>query len=147
MPEEYAKPKAARKRAEQTPPVVRAAMLAGPVECQGITLYPLSLDILWTLEHCGHPAMDPLATAATTISSLQIAQLIFIFAHPSEAAALAAQSRDDGLSALDAAALAFIRRAVPVAALGALVAQITRMITEGLATAPGGANPKPAATA
>lgn len=138
--------RAARKRAEVTPPVVLDAMLAGPVEFGGITLHPLSLDIIWVLQKCEHPAFDAAGSGQSDLTPLQIAQLVYAFAAPSSAVATVTQG-ELGQSAFDAEALAFFRRHVPMPQTKEVLAIIARLIRAGYATAPSGGNPPKAGPA
>ena len=131
----------ARQRAEVTPPLVLDAMLAGPVECCGLKLHPLSLDSAWTLQRCQHPAFDPAATPDTELNPLQVAQLIYTFAAPSDAVANVTAPVEGELSVFDSEALAFVRRNVQMGDVGKIVQTITRIIVAGLQAAPSGGNP------
>jgi hypothetical protein len=142
----FAGSKPARTRAAQTPTAVRKAMLAGPREVCGLTLHPLSLDILWTLESVGHPLADPARSAdqLAAITPLQTAQMVFAFAAPLSAVDAAAQPAEEGakLSPYDKEAFAFLRKSgVSIAQLGELGSAIAQLIQEGLAPAPGDGNP------
>ena len=141
----------AQAAAAQTPRTVRRAMLAGPREVCGVTLHPLSLDILWTLEAVGHPlgTPDSAPSADPSLKPLHIAQMIYAFAKPSAALELASLADDsapgDKLTAFDRAAFAFIRTHNLFTSLAELGAAVAAMITEGLAAAPGAENPAQAA--
>ena len=154
MPDTHATPEAAlqashwsdaptaQAAAAQTPRTVRAAMLAGPRTVCGITLQPLSLDILWALEAIAHPLATP--GAPGELSHLRIAQMIYAFAEPAAALQAASMGTDgaETLTSFDHAAFAFIRRHVTnFADLPKLGEAIAQLIQEGLSPAPGGANP------
>lgn len=141
---------AARKPAEQTPSIVRTAMLATPQTICGILIHPLSLDTLWILEAVGHPLFTPRESGDIEMTTQQLAQLIFAFAAPTSALEIASQAADPSvqLTPFDLAAYAFIRSHVPnIRDLSMIGGAIAKMITEGLATAPGAGNPTTAATA
>ncbi len=136
----------AQKTAAQTPSLVRKAMLAAPQTVCGITLHPLSLDHLWTLEAITHPMGSPGAADSTELTPLHIAQLIYTFAQPGEAVQLCAQAGDpeSRLTPFDLAAFAFVRHAVPdLGDLTKIAAAIVAMLTGGLATAPGAGSENP----
>lgn len=143
-PSGFPEAREARARAEQTPAVVRDAMLARPREVAGITLHPLNLDTLWILEACAHPLATPGADA-DKLTPLQLAQLVFAFAAPDAALEHAGQEREEGatLSPFDRAAFSYLRTHVPLGEMATVTAALVRLLTEGLATAPGagGANP------
>lgn len=142
-PKDNAAAQAARKRAEVTPPLVLDAMLARPVTACGLTLHPLSLDIIWTLQACRHPAFDSALSAESEMTALQIAQLIYAFASPGEAVANAPQG-DGGQSLFDSEAFAFFRRHLTMSQVGEVVALIARLIKAGYAPAPNPAKAGPA---
>lgn len=139
----WAEASGAQAKAAQTPSTVRKAMLSRPRTVCGITLHPLSLDVLWTLEAIGHPLGTP-GSAETELSPLRIAQMVYAFAEPGTALDLASQGEDfDGgkLSRFDKAAFAFVRTNNLFPNLPELGAAVATMITEGLAAAPGDGNP------
>lgn len=146
-PSGFPEARAARVRAEQTPAVVRDAMLARAREVAGITLHPLNLDTLWILEACNHPLATP-GASADKLTPIELAQLVFAFASPDAALEHAGQEREEGatLSQFDRAAFAFLRTHVPLGEMASVTAELARLLTEGLATAPGaGAANPPAA--
>lgn len=123
----------ARDGAQQTPPVVREAMLAGPLEVNGVTFQPLTLATLWLLEKIEHPlvANNP-ENAEGKLSLTDTISALFIFSAPQRARALlAAASREE----FDAAAQELAEKFQPsdFPRLGEVLRQI---FTEGLATAP-----------
>jgi hypothetical protein len=144
----FAAGKSARAIAEQTPPNVLAGMLAGPKEVAGVTVYPLSLDILWTLQACAHPLATPQAGALDNLEHLQLAQLVFAFCSPEAALDAAAEGKDasTALSTFDRAALSFMRHHVPLANLVSVLQVVGAMVSEGLATAPGAGSGNPPPT-
>jgi hypothetical protein len=125
-------------------------MLAGPRKVRGITLHPLSLDTLWTLEAIGHKVGTPStdAKAELTLSHLEIAQMIYAFAAPGAALELASMVEEDSgakLTTYDLTALKFVRDNALLPHIAELGGVVAAMISEGLAAAPGDGNPKVAA--
>lgn len=140
----------AQVKAAQTPQTVRRAMLAGPRTVHGVTLYPLSLDTLWTLEAINHKVGTPSAEdkGELTLSHLEIAQMIYAFAAPGAALELASMVEEDSgakLTTYDLTALKFVRDNALFPHLAELGAVVAAMISEGLAAAPGDGNPTVAA--
>lgn len=134
----------ARDAAAQTPPDVRTALLAGPRSVESltgrVTFQPLSLGTLWLLEEIGHPLLKTSQDAAPAELPIRdIVSALFVFANPADARAAISESR----AVFDAEAQAFAGNFAP-SQFESLVAVLSTIISEGLATAPaGGGKPNP----
>lgn len=128
----------ARDRAAQTPEEVRKAFLAGTKTVGPISLQPFSLGILWLLEEIDHPIIKP----AAELKAKDVSRAIAIFSDP-EGAGEAIKSA--GLDALDEFAMPIVS-GISMAWLSEIIAAIVEIITEGLATIPGGGKADPPST-
>lgn len=124
-----------QQEAGANPSRARQALLAGPIEVEGITLHPPTLGQILLLEEIGHPMFRAVSDGAEQTPSMTVrdmARLIYIYACPLEADAALRRGRE----AFEAECFRWASTSLPLSRFPAIIAAIQQLQAASTSTIP-----------